>query len=72
MIKGGYSFAVRKQYAGEVWQVGYHAHRITSPQDYRSQLSYIAANPEKRRLAEYPYVHTRYPNRLDPPPTFCL
>jgi putative transposase len=68
LIKGGYSFAVRKQFAGEVWQPGYHAHRITSADDYRNQLAYIAANPDARRLRDYPYVHTRYAERLDPPP----
>ena len=28
LIKGGFSFAVRKEFAGEVWQEGYYAHRV--------------------------------------------
>ena len=72
MIKGGYSFAVRKQGPGEIWQPGYHAHRITSAEDYRNQLAYIADNPKQRGLADSPYVHTRYADRLDPAPEHCL
>jgi putative transposase len=72
LIKGGYSFALRRQLPGGVWQPRYHAHRITSPEDYCNQLSYIAANPEKRRLEDYPFVHTRFLGRLDPPPPHCL
>ena len=71
LIKGGYSFAVRKEFPGEVWQPGYFAHRITSAEDLRSQIEYITRNPEKRGLREYPYVHTRYSDRLDPPPLRC-
>ncbi|MDP9051487.1 MAG: transposase [Acidobacteriota bacterium] len=71
LIKGGYSFAMRRQGPGEVWQPGYHAHRITSCEDYRNQLAYIADNPDKRRLADYPYVHTRYVDRLDLAPGHC-
>ncbi|SNS28710.1 putative transposase [Granulicella rosea] len=68
LIKGGYSFAMRKQYPGEVWQTGYHAHRVTDGEDYRNQLSYITNNPVKRRLVDYPYVHTRFMDRIDPTP----
>jgi putative transposase len=67
LIKGGYSFAVRKQFPGEVWQPGYFAHRVTCPEDFRNQLEYIARNPAKRGLGEYPFVHTQYVDRLDPP-----
>jgi putative transposase len=72
LIKGGYSFALRNKSSGEVWQSSYHAHRITSPEDYNSQLAYIAANPENRHLQDYPFVHTRFPTTLDPPPSHCL
>ena len=68
LIKGGYSFAMRRQGPGEVWQPGYHAHRVTSAEDYRNQLVYIADNPKQRGLAGYPHVHTRYADRLDPAP----
>ena len=72
LIKGGYSFSLRKQLPGWVWQPGYHAHRITSAEDYRNQLAYIAANPGKRRLQDHPFVHTRFAGRLDSPPPHCL
>jgi putative transposase len=72
LIKGGYSFAVRKDFPGEVWQPGYFAHRITSAEDFRNQLSYIANNPEKRGLREYPHVHTRFLERMDSPPERLL
>ena len=68
LIKGGYSFAIRKHGPGEIWQPGYHAHRITSAEDYRNQLAYIADNPKQRRLVDYPHVHTNHPDRLDPTP----
>ena len=72
LIKGGFSFALRKQYAGEVWQSGYHAHRITDAQDYRNQLAYIANNPGRRHLIDYPHVHTQRVERLDPAPAIWL
>ena len=71
LIKGGYSFAKRKLGPGEIWQPGFHAHRITSAEDYRNQLAYIAENPRQRGLTDYPHVHTRYADRLDPPPEHC-
>jgi putative transposase len=67
-IKGGFSHEVRAQFAGEVWQPGFHEHRIRDGEDYRRQLEYIAANPERRQLADYPFVHTRFLDRLDPMP----
>jgi putative transposase len=68
LIKGGFSFAIRKQYSGEVWQQGYHAHRITDVGDYSNQLFYIANNPVKRHLEDYPHIHTRFLDRLDATP----
>jgi putative transposase len=64
-IKGGFSFSVRKQIAGEVWQAGFHEHRIRDTADFRSQIEYVAANPGRRRLIDYPFVHTNYPGLLD-------
>jgi putative transposase len=64
-IKGGFSHEVRKQFAGEIWQTGFHEHRIRDGEDFRRQLGYIAANPEKRRLGDYPFVHTRFLDQLD-------
>ena len=52
LIKGGYSFAVRKQFPGEVWQPGYFAHRITSAEDLRSVVG--EACPECRDLSPRP------------------
>ena len=72
LIKGGYSFAIRKHFPGEVWQPGYFAHRVTSAEDFRNQLAYIAGNPAARRLLEYPFVHTRFLDRLDPPSKHCV
>jgi putative transposase len=68
LIKGGFSFAVRNQFAGEVWQEGYHAHRVIDAEDYWNQLAYIANNPMKRQMEEYPHVHTRFLDQLDPAP----
>jgi putative transposase len=67
-IKGGFSHEVRAQYAGEVWQVGFHEHRIRDGQDFRNQLDYIAANPERRGLMDYAFVYTRFLDRIDPMP----
>ena len=70
LIKGGFSFAVRKEFAGEVWQEGYHAHRVTDNGDLRNQILYIVNNPVEERLAEYPHIHTTaaYMSRIDPQP----
>jgi putative transposase len=70
LIKGGFSFAVRKEYPGEVWQEGYHAHRIEDADDLRNQTFYILNNPAKKRLNEYPWVssNTMYASRMDPAP----
>jgi putative transposase len=67
-IKGGFSHEVRAQFGGEVWQPGFHEHRIRDAEDFRKQLAYIAANPSRRGLADYPFVHTHFPDRLDSTP----
>jgi putative transposase len=67
-IKGGFSHEVRKQFGGEVWQVGFHEHRIRDGEDFRRQLGYIAANPGKRGLVDWAFVHMRFLDRLDPMP----
>lgn len=64
-IKGGFSHEVRKQFAGEIWQPGFHEHRIRDGEDFRRQLGYIAANPEERGLVDWAFVHTRFLDRLD-------
>ena len=64
-IKGGFSFSIRKQFTGDVWQVGFHEHRIRDGEDFRRQVEYVAGNPERRRLMDHPFVHTNYLDRLD-------
>ncbi len=70
-LKGGFSFAMRNQFNGEVWQDGYHAHRITDATDYQNQLQYIANNPNRKNYTSHPHVHTAHEHRLDPLPPAC-
>jgi REP-associated tyrosine transposase len=65
LIKGGFSFAIRNDFKGDLWQDGYHAHRLTDSSDYQNQLQYIANNPKRKNYPDYPHVHTTYENRLD-------
>jgi len=67
-IKGGFSHQVRAQFAGEVWQPGFHEHRIRDGEDFQRQLGYISTNPGKRGLVDWCFVHTRFLDRLDPMP----
>ena len=67
-IKGGFSHELRTQFRSEVWQAGFHDHRIRDLSDFRNQLEYIALNPARRGLADYTFVHTRFLERLDLPP----
>jgi putative transposase len=70
LVRGGFSFAIRKDHRGTVWQDGYHAHRIIDEDDYRNQLHYIAQNPIRKRWFEYPYVHTRGTWVMDQSPEY--
>jgi hypothetical protein len=65
MYQGRFSFSVREQFAGEVWQTGSHEHRIRDSEDFRNQIEYVAENPQRRRLTDYRFVHTNYLQRLD-------
>ena len=67
LIKGGYSFAAKDKKPGHIWHSGYHEHRIRDEEDFRAQLLYIAKNPARKRLEDYPHVHTapRYAPQLD-------
>jgi putative transposase len=67
-IKGGFSFEVRRQFSGEVWQAGFHEHRIRDEQDFQNQLAYIATNPDRRHLVDHRFVHTCYLDQTDPMP----
>ena len=70
LIKGGFSFAIRKEVTGEIWQEGYHPHRVTDEDDLRNQILYIVNNPVRKGLVEYPHIHTAgaYASRIDPLP----
>jgi putative transposase len=70
LIKGGFSFGVRKEFAGEVWQEGYHAHRVIDGDDLQNQMLYIVNNPVRKGLAQYLHIHTAtaYRSRIDPMP----
>ena len=68
LIKGGFSFAVRKQFPGVIWHPGYHEHRIRDFEDFQSQKQYITNNPTRKNYSDYPHIHTAYENRLDPIP----
>jgi putative transposase len=68
-IKGGFSFQVRQQFKGEVWQPSFHEHRVRDEEDFKNQLAYIAANPGRRGLRDYEFGHTRHLQRIDPMPS---
>ena len=59
---------MRKQFALGIWQTGFHEHRVRDGEDFRKQLGYIAANPGKRGLIDWAFVHTRFMDRIDPMP----
>ena len=67
-IKGGFSFVVNKQFSGQIWQQGFHEHRVRDSEDFSNQMAYIARNPDRKHLRNYPYVHTNYLDRLDSMP----
>ncbi len=71
LIKGGFSFAIRTQIPRrEVWQDGYHAHRIVDAEDCSNQIRYIANNPLRKNYLDYPHVHITGTWVLDPVPFF--
>ena len=69
LIKGGYSHAAGPQ-TRNIWHSSYHEHRIRDTSDFHAQWHYIANNPAKKRLSQYPFVHTAYPfcEQIDPAP----
>ena len=71
-IKGGFSHALPLKPPGGIWQPSFDQHRIRDAEDFQNQLSYIAQNPQRRHLQNYPYVHTNHPNKIDPIPTHFL
>ena len=72
LLKGGFSFAVRDQFKGEVWHSGYHEHRVRDAGDFEAQKLYIAKNPGRKNFVGYTFVHTEFESRIDPMPTHLL
>jgi len=75
LIKGGYSFAVRKLQPQQVWQNGYHEHRVRDLMDYDNQLRYIANNPPAARLPKtfrFVHTHAEWSGLVDPCPDALL
>jgi putative transposase len=74
LIKGGFSFRVKKELASnlEVWGTGYTEHRVKDATDYEHHLAYIRKNPVHARLAEtpaeYPYSSESNHRNVDPAP----
>ncbi len=77
-IKGGFSDEMRwggfwqavwrRRYFRWVWQSGFREDWIRDREDFHKQLSYIAANPERRGLVNWTFVHTQFSERLDAMP----
>jgi putative transposase len=59
-IKGGFSYRLKKEfgYLGEVWQRGFSERRVENRQSFLAHREYIAANPVKAGLVDWP---ERYP-----------
>jgi putative transposase len=55
-LKGGFSFRAKREFKwnGDIWVTGYSDHRIRDDEDFEIHLTYIANNPIKARLVEYP------------------
>ena len=60
LIKGGFSFAIRKDFPGEIWQDGYHAHRVADEEDLRTKPPTSSTIPRRndRRLSVGFFVDT--------------
>ena len=79
LIKGGFSYRVRKELgcAGEIWETSFHDRRVRDLAEYERFREYIWRNPVERRLATVPgdYLYSsahekavldRLPRRLKP------
>jgi putative transposase len=70
LIKGGFSFRLRKAEKIEVWQASFTNHRIRDLEDYEGHREYIWLNPVRARLSvrpeDYPYSSACRRMRLDP------
>ena len=67
MRQGGFFFAARDTVSKPIWPDGYHEHRIRDVEDYDLQKRYIENNPTRKGHETYPYIHTQYPDQIDPP-----
>jgi putative transposase len=56
IMKGGISFRLRGKFHGTLWQDGYDDRRIRDDAQLASAAQYIARNPERRGLREWPFV----------------
>jgi putative transposase len=74
LIKGNFSFRAKKElgYSYNVWQPGFHDHRIRDFDEYCAYRKYVWFNPVKRGLVSKPedYPHSSASGRfaLDPIP----
>jgi putative transposase len=74
LIKGGFSFRVKKEFGSstEIWHRGFADHRIRDLEDYDRHVHYIHLNPVKKLLCENPEEYrysSAYPGwKLDPIP----
>jgi len=71
-IKGGFSHAIPQKLQGGIWQPSFHQHRIRDAEDFQNQLSYIAQNPTRRHLRNYPWVHTHHQTKIDSIPAHFM
>ena len=71
LIKGGFSFRLRKTEKIEVWQESFTNHRIRNAADYERHCEYIRLNPVRARLVGragmYPYSSARGEFGMDAP-----
>jgi putative transposase len=56
LVKGGFSYRLKRefQYAGEVWQRGFSEARADDEESFLRHREYIAQNPVKAGLADFP------------------
>jgi len=57
LIKGGFSYRLRKAKRGLVWQESFTNHRIRDEHDYERHAGYIRMNPVRARLVERPEMY---------------
>jgi REP element-mobilizing transposase RayT len=76
LIKGGFSFRVKKELAKtmEIWQRGFTDRRVRNVDEFAAFRRYIHENPVKARLCdraeEYPYSSGNPRFRMDSVPNY--